>query len=222
MKIVSEDNRRYSLTSKLYDKVYGRENTRFSMGSGNLEAVITDLLDEGEFEDIVVYLDVVPENEHTGRLLLKLYTKFLNNKNVYIVPIICSKYCLLLSLHELGYDLGREEIGILNGSLDYHKTLYSEEKSLEKVAKAIKAGMNLSNGYFEDDNSDSFKERSVVYIKNHTAFENADLLNRYFKTITIEYKSALKEFLNFYDKVFKVEGLENYSQGIKILKSLLQ
>ena len=133
MKYVSEDNRRYSPVS-IVDRVYGRNNTKYSMGNGNLEDVIDRLLSFSN-EEIIVYVDVVPGNNETISVFFNLLRKYRDFSNVYIVPILCTEACLLDSLVKLGIQLNSVQIGILTGTVPYKSTVYSDANTLEKALK---------------------------------------------------------------------------------------
>lgn len=185
MKYVFEDSRSDAL-SKIFESAYFAETTSnfiYCNGNGNIAKELAKIDPE---EDVVVFLDVVPDNKDTARLYRNL-TEFKKRfKRFIIFPIPCREYYYIKSMSgtQAVIDTYRNSITrCLN--MDYYTddTIIETEtdrkhiKNFEKFCKvvAIKAFIDCAKltgstiRYFEHDcmcNSPIDKCKKVESIEN--------------------------------------------------------
>ena len=178
--IFLEDNRRKSKYSIYLDNVYGRENVRFAMGSGNLKKVINSSIKDKICKEIFVYVDVVPDNINTIDTLLDLLSSFCQYSNVFIIPIFCSEYVVLRYLDSINA-LNKIYHCIINLETN-PKELYefSNCVNFEKVCKQILY--------------------SVKFVLEYQYFKDSNIIKNYYETR----KTNSRECISAFIKDFKV------------------
>lgn len=71
----------------------------YAEGEGKLEAAVKAELSQFPKEDIIVFLDVVPDNRHLVNKYLKLREMYhMSTKRVIPIPIVCSEYYFIHSI----------------------------------------------------------------------------------------------------------------------------
>ena len=92
-------------SSKLLKESYNGDNIHFSFSNRYLVNKVDELISKG-FKDIIVFVDVVPNNDNTISLYKSLSDEKYGNEewgNVIIVPIICIEYFLAKLCLDNGY-----------------------------------------------------------------------------------------------------------------------
>lgn len=214
MKYISEDNRRHSPASYLADAVYGKTNTIYSCGNGNLEYQIDKVKDTKE--EIIVYIDLVPGNINTFEIFKRLLRKYRNYSNVYIVPILSTEACVVESLRLLGVNINNQILDILQAKIKYGDTKYKKEGNLEHVTKQFYKDISLLKSdlsYYTDKiveicgKNISLEERGVMFILAHICYLSNNIISRYVNDEVVLLESYIEEYLNYYSRLAMINGL---------------
>ena len=120
VRILSEDNR-YMTTSILMSRFF---NIEYTGGNSGLRVFTKNK----ESKDLVIFLDVVPDNPSTLGLYRAMRSDIIRNglsDKVFLYPIICTEYYVLLALWDMGIHL------------DYQFSWMSEVENAVKEKKTI-------------------------------------------------------------------------------------
>lgn len=208
MKYICEDNRRHSPPSVMVDKVYGKENTKYSCGNSRLKKVIFETLSSTD-EEIIVYIDLVPGNLYTITLFIDLLLEFADFGNVYIVPILSSESCIVRSLVSLGYEVPKVQLDIIEGNICILSTKYKNEKTLEKVTKQFYKDIPVisdSLDYYFKDDVVSLEEKGVNFIVNHMCYISNNIIEKYVNGFSTNLHSYINEYITYFNKLSNVNG----------------
>lgn len=238
MKVVSEDNSN-SVLSNLLKVVYG-EDVFFSNGISGVENVLDALISSYPEEDIVAYVDLVPGNLEVRKTVLSYFGKYKKYSNVYIVPIICSEYCVLLCWIAYGIIKDEKLSSILEGDLwfgSYDKDFSG--KSIEGFCKYIlfKKLPDVCRRNNNDDTKDiryykdsvckicgtcpNLIKRSVDCIVNHGAYIANSIIDSYYTSIDCDYDEFVRGFLRRYNNMCDLYS-EFDKSGVKYKKIRLR
>lgn len=227
MKYISEDNRWHSPASYLADVVYGKDNTKYSCGNGNLQMLINKFKDTGE--EIVVYVDLVPGNYNTYEVFRRLLKCYKDYRNVYIVPILSTEACVVESLRLLSVELDDQILNILDAKTPYRETRYSKEVNLEKVSKQFYKDIYLLKedlSFYKDDmvcvcgKEVSLEERGVLFILAHMCYISNDIISKYSQDSIVSLEDYIDEYVEYYNKLAKINGLPVFSEHFNYKKYL--
>lgn len=139
MHIIFEDSAEAPISRLLSNINYG-DDINFAYSSSKISTLISTFNDN---EDIIVYYDLVPDNDGTILLLNEIVDFVENNvfnKNVYIVPMICIKYILLKMIW--GYMKTTSDIGF-----DIQKVIVNSDKFDYEYLREISSGSSLEKRY---------------------------------------------------------------------------
>lgn len=106
-----EDNEKADI-SRLYRYCYdGMEKKfRYACGNGKLSREAGEILETTK-EEIVVFLDMLPDNEFCFKKFVDLSRMSRkNNYRVIVIPIVCSEYCMIKSIQNRELFLDKEEM----------------------------------------------------------------------------------------------------------------
>lgn len=176
MIIIFEDNEN-TPSSRLLSSCYYGSNIVFSGGASQLSIKIFEKLQE---DDVMVFVDVVPNNEYTVstyRKLKRLYRTEIRDGHLIVVPIICVEYVILKMLSNYG-DCITNNIYVQNlvCNFNYRKlinTVDINQIQLHSLEKLLKYALSdvcsktkqrcLSNSfeYINDSGLLSRKQKSV-------------------------------------------------------------
>lgn len=131
--VIFEDNQN-SPISKLIKQIMG-PRCAFAGRNEDMASIINYYANSGE--DVICYVDCVPDNPNTENLYLKLLRLYSGYDNVYILRIPCIEFIvlqLLLSLNVL--DRANEDVKKFCMSLSSYGIEYSA-KSYERFCKGV-------------------------------------------------------------------------------------
>lgn len=122
------EDKQDDVTSKLFRQAYKNDSTDkyfiYTDGNGMLISTAEEKLADG-ISTVAVFLDLIPGNESCVRIYkgLRNLARMKANKNrLFVFPILCSEYYIILSLIEYNTDIG---IALNKG--DYTKSqIYAE------------------------------------------------------------------------------------------------
>jgi hypothetical protein len=142
MIIIFEDNANTPSSVLLRHSCFS-DKLRFSEGNKKLLVTISKYLSE---DIVLVFVDVVPDNECSVMTYIDIRTRFINNTNVFVMPILCIEYILLLFLKEYYPNMlvDNAYVDSLITNFDYNK-IRKLGRNLEKVCKGVLA--NVGNKY---------------------------------------------------------------------------
>ena len=140
MRIIFEDSRKSPISRLLLGSSAGKYMI-FCEGYRGIRSAVEDAISNNE--DVMVYIDVSPNNEYTTNMFKKILKIPKRGHSIIVVPIICAEYILLRMLVQYGYiddicvkDKGLSEL-IIGYVVDLTNGVIGEGKSLEKVCKHI-------------------------------------------------------------------------------------
>lgn len=192
MKIVTEDSAKSPLANAYYS-IYGKENVVFANGIYNVSTVINSLQSKNRSEEILAYVDVVLDNKRSVEMFMSLYFMYTDYTNIYIIPIICSEYCFLLSLDNKLGCLEEVDRDVLYGRKGYKDVrFYKKERSLERVFKKILS--RYKHKVQEYDNVVTLRDYALC-ISHHTALLDNSLLYKYLDLRYTAYKDVVHNYL---------------------------
>ncbi len=191
MRILSEDNR-YMTTSILMSRFF---NIEYTGGNSGLRVFTKDRESKG----LVIFLDVVPDNHSTLGLYRAMRSDIIRNGlsgKVFLYPIICTEYYVLLALWDMGIRLNyqfpwmsevenavKEKKTILEyiprGICDYKESF----RSFEKQCKLL---LNNSGMEFHNVNMSNPDIRNQYLKKSY--YLNDDEISTYDKAMNIAIK----------------------------------
>lgn len=142
--IVFEDNEESPVSKMFKSCIYGNR-IYFSGGSGVLVSTVKKLINKG-YDEILVYIDVVPDNEDTLDMYLTVNTwlsklAVVNNMKIVLIPIFCieSVVLSLIASDNFGNNTDKR---LLEVYLKDIKKFYEDIKgsSIEKKYKSLLNG----------------------------------------------------------------------------------
>ena len=223
MKLISEDNRESSNHAELYDVIYGNKNVIFAKGGKFVRKELRSVLKESKNEDIIAYMDVVPDNLATIGIYIATCMEFLKYMNVYILPIPCIEYVKLRMLQINDKIKDNSIINVLDGSASYKDLRYCKKsKTYERACKAL-------YGLYE--NRDKHVFSNILFYRNklktasdflclHKSFMQSSIISTFYNTEDISYSEALASYNLWFQKVCHIMNLSD--QPILLLNSLLR
>lgn len=142
--IVFEDNEESPVSKMLKSCVYG-SRIYFSGGSGVLVSTVKKLISKG-YNEILVYIDVVPDNEDTLDMYLTVNTwltklAIVNDVKIALIPIFCIESVVLSFIASDSFGNSKDKM-LLGIYLKDVKKLYEDIKgsSIEKKYKSLLNG----------------------------------------------------------------------------------
>lgn len=103
MKFIFEDDPE-DIISQFFMSAYPKDVAKkfiYAVGNAKIEHTIKKELNEESQEEIVVFLDMTPDNLHTIDIYRKLRILSINySYKVIVLPLMCSEYYLIKSLYE--------------------------------------------------------------------------------------------------------------------------
>lgn len=134
-------------SSKLLRSSYNGNNIHFSENNASIKKFVNDLIinSKDNNDNIVIFLDVNPNNTNTLDLLDKLVgykNKNTKWKDVTIIPIICIEFYIARVCKKYGYfndeQLQKATVKYLVGKFEWDKMPdFVKEYSLEKIYKRL-------------------------------------------------------------------------------------
>ena len=140
MKMIFEDSKESPISRLLLGSSAGKDMV-FCGGYRGIPSAIKSAIEHGE--DVIVYIDVSPNNGDASRILGRIRRINRGEHKVIVVPIICAEYILLRMLVQYKYvdDLCIKDKALsdlVKGYVvDLTNGVIGEGKSLEKVCKHI-------------------------------------------------------------------------------------
>lgn len=199
MIIITEDSRKTSTLAEVYTWLY--DKVIFSNGNRQLILAIESALNSSK-DEIIVYVDVVPDNYQTLFIFNHLLNCYKDEKRVFILPIFCSEYCVLCALSELGRLNSDAQLLIdfpsLRSATKYKKIVGSLEKLFKQALRDHKREyIQANNGFFV-----SREEFYCICICKHSAFADAAPIHKYRSIVDGSYQSILLNFISYFVRQF--------------------
>lgn len=160
MKIIMEDNGASGISLLFKSSDFGSCFV-FANGVGNLSSYIEQYLNIDDC--IVVYMDVVLDNENSYIAYTNLKGLYEENDNVYIIPLFCSEFVMLSMLYNNFYaDFNLSRLDKIFSETEFDKTVFKPFKSMEKCFKSFLGDLG-GNKY------NCLSNKNVEFIKGNEA-----------------------------------------------------
>ena len=124
MRYIFEDDNR-DIFSKMFQKAFSEEtlkNITYAQGNSKIQSVVEDMLMKTS-EDIIVYMDLIPDNKCTVMLYRDLRRISMRNKyRVIVLPMICMEKTIVKLLRSYRVINDEYETNIVENILDWRKS----------------------------------------------------------------------------------------------------